>query len=207
MLNRRPLVVLAGLIAAMTVSSGLLLLLEPGPIAPPARVINLRSQVPGSGDLSLFDTAVPLRRWSAVVIFEGRSTPRVRPQVAPEQGGQESGPLGYHFVIEDRDRRAERPIRAGYRWRHQRTAVAATGADRDWYNRNAIAICLVGDFHVRRPSEAQMRDLVELIQRLQSRFDIPPQRVRLHSSTDTSVRMGQFFPIGYLRLHLLSPAG
>ncbi len=205
--HRRPLIVLAVLIASMAVASGLLMLLEPGPITTPMRPISLRAETTQpAGWTSLFDTATAARKWSAIVIYE--SGPNIRPvdRLTTTQASRELGPLIYHFVIDDGHNDPNQTIQASYRWRQQLDSAAASGAHRDWYNHHAISICLVGDSHRRRLDQNQMRHLGDLIQRLQRRFNIPPHLVRLHSEIDSGVSTGQYFSSGYLQQRLLSPS-
>ena len=205
--NRRSLTVLVGLVAAMTVSSSLLLMLEPGPIAPPSRVINLRAESVGAdGDLSLFDTTMMARPWSSILIYESGTRFDTAQSMAEAHEAAGLGPLPYHFVIENRDEGADHLVRASYRWRHQSRAEAATGPHRRWYDANAVAICLVGDSHRYRPSKVQMRNLVSLIKILQDRFSIPASQVHLHADIDPALLPGQFFPLGDLSLLLLNPS-
>ena len=69
--QRRPVIVLAGLLGAMTLASAYLLMLEPGPVLSPVRVISLHAaaaQQPAATDL--FDTAAALRPWRQIVIYQ-----------------------------------------------------------------------------------------------------------------------------------------
>ena len=205
--KRRPLIVLAVLIASMTAASGLLMLLEPGPITTPMRPISLRAETAQpAGWTSLFDTAATAREWSAIVIYE--SGPKIRSveQLTAARASRGLGPLPYHFVIDDSHDDPDQTIQAGYRWRQQLDSAAATGPHRDWYNGHAISICLIGDSHSARLDQVQMRHLGDLVQRLQRRFDIAPHLVRLHSETDPAASTGRYFSIGYLQQRLLSPS-
>ena len=204
--HRRPLIVLVVLIASMTVASGLLMMLEPGPITTPMRPISLRADAARpAGWTSLFDTADP-RQWSAIVIYETGPDLGSLEQLTAAGSARAAGPLPYHFVIDDGHDDPDLTIQASHRWRQQLDSAAATGPHRDWYDRHAISICLIGDSHSRRLDPVQMRHLGDLVQRLQRRFDIPPHLVRLHCDTDPAVDPGQYFSVGYLQQRLLSPS-
>jgi len=198
---------LLGLIAAMTLSGALLLILEPGPVSPPSTLFNLGAVAP-SNDLerTLFDTtpAPQSGRWSAVVICESGSIGGTAQTIAAEHQAQGLGGLGYHFVIEDTPDTGEQ-VRAGFRWRGQLPGVVMTGPYRDWYNQHAVSICLVGNSNVRSLTEGQLRNLTNLVHWLQRRFDIPPNHVSLQPDIDPTLRPGRFFPLSRFRQSLLRP--
>ena len=199
--NRRPVIVLTALVGAMTASSIVLLLLEPGPISMPPSMIDLRVSTPR--DPALFDTvrAPDLQRWRAIVIYENGMPGATVESISDRDRSRGLRGLGYHFVVTDV--RGGGTVQAGFRWRHQRDGAWATGPHSHWYNQHAISICLAGNSNLQAPSEAQMRDLIELIHRLQKQFGIPASHVRLQADTDGEVRPGRLFPIGHLRERLL----
>ncbi|MAE65077.1 MAG: hypothetical protein CMJ18_12475 [Phycisphaeraceae bacterium] len=200
--DRRSLFVLIGLATAMTFSSVLLLVLEPGPITPLTTSINLRAQSPGETESpDLFDTSDATRPWSAIMIYETGTLAATAQTIARDHEQRGLGGLGYHFVVEsDADRDGEM-IRAGFRWREQLAGAHASGRFREVSNQHAIGICLVADCARTEPSRAQMKVLVELIRQLQKRFDIPSHRVRL----DLGDHSDRHFPVGWMRTQLLMP--
>ncbi len=87
--------------------------------------------------------------------------------------------LGYHFVINNGAGGPDGNIEVGHRW-HEQTHGAHCRTPGNEHNEYGIGICLVGDFSDRRPSRAQLRSLQNLVGRLASRYDIPPERVIGH---------------------------
>ncbi len=205
-IHRRPVIVLAVLMGAMTVASGYLLMLEPGPMLQPASVISLRAQ--SDIDITaapLFDTAVPVRSWDSIVICESGRSSRSANTLTGSPADRGSDAQSYHFVIEADRGRNEPLVLAGANWRYQRPTAASAGRREARATGEPITICLVADSHVKRPGDAQMTQLVELVQRLQRRFVIGPGRVLLQGDIDSQSPTGRLFPVGHLRERLLSP--
>ena len=202
--NRRPVIVLTSLVGAMTVSSIALLVLEPRPISMPPSVIDLRSStLTGSLEPALFDTvrAPDPQRWRAIVIYENGMPGATVESIADRDRASGLRGLDCHFVVTDG--RGGGTVQAGFRWRHQQDGAWATGPHSDWYNQHAISICLVGNSNLQAPSERQMRDLIELLHRIQKQFGIRDSHVKLQADIDAEVRLGRFFPFGHLRERLL----
>jgi N-acetyl-anhydromuramyl-L-alanine amidase AmpD len=65
----------------------------------------------------------------------------------------------------------------------------------DWFNENAIGICLVGNGEKRGFTEAQIRELKALIVELQRTCGIPDSAVLLHSDLAEIASPGRFFPV------------
>ena len=53
----------------------------------------------------------------------------------------------------------------------------------NWANKDAIGICLVGNFNNTLPTDRQMQSLLELVRFLQNRYSIPKSRIYGHNST------------------------
>lgn len=205
--NRRPMIVLSALVGAMTLSSGLLLMLEPGPMLRPPHPINLRApSLPGPKAPMLFDTTAPPQPdwWRAIVVSESGRVGDTAESIAARHREQGEEGLNCHFVVEPGTSASSTAVHSGFRWRTQRSGAWATGPYRDWYNRHAISICLVGNSDEKAPDETQLRRMIELIHSLQKRFDIPASQVRHASETDEKISLGRYFPAGYLRQSLLT---
>lgn len=91
------------------------------------------------------------------------------------------GGLAYHFVIGNGSGRPDGTVETGYRWRDQLTAPHTKNAEA---NRESIAICLVGDFQARGPTDRQVQSLMDLLDRLCRDYRIPADRVRSHREVD-----------------------
>lgn len=206
--DRRTIVVLSSLIGSMTLASGLLLLLEPAPSNSWGRAIELtsvRSLV--SEDEQIFEVEVPVHsgRWDAIVIHDSGSrfgsaatVDRVHRQLGRDG-------LGYHFVINNQQGDHEDgQIERGPRWRQQQDGHHSGGTRGEWLNRRAIGICLIGDLAKEGPSNAQIEQLIWLVQRLQARLEISANRV--FSPSDLEGRAGSppIFPIDQFRAQLLA---
>ncbi len=205
--DRRTLIVLASLVSAMTVASSVLLLLEPGP-AKAVKGMSLASidRTPHRSGDGLFDhiqTSAP-GRWSAVVIHYG-SAPLVTPVVHTDGDLMPPGDdLAYHFLI----RRGRGPWREqvafGGRWRDQQDGAYWAGPESRWVNHHAIGICLEDDGTARGPAQEQLETLIGLVQRLQTRFQIPADRVILQIDTGQAAAGARWFPVAWFRQQLLT---
>lgn len=204
--DRRTLLVLASLIAAMTVTAGVLMLLEPGPVAPVTGISLTSIDHAGQARDTLFATspAPQASRWGAIVIHHSDSDTGSAKSIGQfhEKIGIKGG-LGYHFIIGNGKGAPDGQVEVGYRWRHQLSGVHASGSDGNWYNRYAIAICVVGDGNKDEPTPAQMRELYWLVQQLQARFHMPASRVFLHSDIAQTNSPGKLFPVANFRQQLL----
>lgn len=191
----------------MTVAAGLLLILEPGPVAPVTGISLTSLDHAGQSRDTLFATtpAAETTGWGAIVIHHsgGPSGSAKSLGQLHEKLGIRDG-LGYHFVIGNGRGAGDGQIEVGYRWRHQISGVHTGGPDGEWFNRNAIAICLVGDGDQTAPTQAQLRELVWLVQHLQAKLRISQQRIFLHNDlSPTTTSPGKLFPVARFRQQLL----
>jgi len=199
--DRRTLIVLGSLVMGMTLTSGLLLVLEPGPVAPLTGVslqsIDRGTQSSGAGQL--FDHPDPSRDWRGIIVHASGSeegSARTLDQLHKELG--RSG-LGYHFVINNGSFREDGLIELGPRWRQQMPGAYVSGPRSQPVNDRFIGVSLIGDDQQQDfPSQEQMQELLWLVKRLQQRYDIPSQAV--------IVDTGPTFPHTRFRKQL-GPAG
>lgn len=208
--ERRTFKVLAALIVSMSAVSGLLILLEPRPLAPgggPALAV--LDTTPATLD-TLFTTqpAIRPRQWQAIVVHHS-GTPSGNLQTLSERH-RSTGltGIGYHFVIGNGDGAADGEVQVGYRWTRQLAANhLLTGQSAGWYDQHAVAICLVGDGNSASPTKAQLDQLVKLVNTLQRKLAIPADRVMLMSNlVNTSRSPGMLFPAAQFRQQLLDVA-
>ena len=210
--DSRSLIVLASLVAAMTVVSLVLLLLDPGPVAPPI-VVALRAvdrgQTPGANPEDiLFDNAPATGglRWNAIVIHDTGTTGGSLRTINKLHEKMGLGGIAYHFVIDNGRGEDDGLIEASFRWTQQIVGAFSTGYTADWLDeRHAIGICLVGDGSNGGFTDAQMQRLVWLVTRLQQRFGIPRDQVIVNVATDPSGQPGpgRLFPLATFRQQLL----
>jgi len=180
--DRRTLIVLVSLVGAMTLASGLLLLLEPSVPAGWRGGVPLQKvhQATAPDDM-LFDTRVDVEagRWRAIVIHDSGSLVGSAKTIdrAHRRLGRDG--LGYHFVINNASGGEDGRIERGPRWRGQIRGAHSIGDGSQWFNEHAIGICVIGDFQRQAPTSAQIDRLVRLVQLLQTRLGIPSDEIRL----------------------------
>lgn len=116
--------------------------------------------------------------------------------------GWEHG-CGYHFVIGNGTQSGDGAVEVSNRWRQQLQGAHAK-TDDNLFNEHGVGICLVGNFEegTARPTAAQMRSLVRLVQFLIDRYDIRPSNVIGHSQCKPTACPGKNFPWAELRAQL-----
>ncbi len=90
--------------------------------------------------------------------------------------------VGYDFVIGNGSNSPDGGVEVTFRWRQQMTGAHCKTPD-NWANREAIGICLVGNFNKTRPTKTQMESLGKLVRFLQTRYRIPQQKIYGHKDT------------------------
>lgn len=204
--DKRTLVVLGALIVSMTVTSGVLLALEPGPVSSLSEV-SLTSIDQSSRQKSwngLFDTATP-RHWQAIVIHDSGTATGSASTLDAQARKKGLGGLGYDFVVNNGSDRADGLIEVGYRWRQQKPGAYVVGHSRQakWCDDRAVGVCMIGNGDRGGFTQAQLHQLVSLVQRLQRRYDIPKDMVFVdigHGNNDGAVA----FPRVWFREQLLA---
>ena len=185
--TNRVVIVLGILALAMSGVSGLLLCLEPRPIAPNTEVILAANEAHRAPEDALFDTVPDVEpgRWSAIVIHSS-GTPTGNARTLDQQHQRFGLPgVGYHFVVSNGKGGPDGQIEKSFRWRHQMAGAHSRGANGAWYNQHALGICLVGDAK-QPPTRAQVDKLAWLVRQLQARLRIPADRVVIQFDTPTS---------------------
>lgn len=206
--ERRMIIVLSSLLGAMTLTSGLLLLLEPRPVAPWTDLSLRATDRIDNSEAVLFRTATPIERnrWQAIVIHDSRTSGGSARSLANLHERQGRGGLGYHFVIGNGQGAEDGLIEIGFRWERQMFGVHSGGEVGAWLNEHAISICLIGDGDSQPYTDAQLQSLLWLIHRLQRQFNIPAENVILDVTRQTGGGVGPMFPTTWLRPQLLNPA-
>ena len=193
-------VVLCTLVAAMTVTSGLLIFLEPGPVAPMPGVALQSIDRGEKPQDSLFKTDRVQAPWKAIIIHDSRTS----------QGSAESlnhiheklgrGGLGYHFVIDNGPSSTDNgKIEVGFRWSSQVPGDFFDASATPWPD--AIGICLIGDGERGRFTDQQLRQIVWLTQQLQKRYGIAKDKVYTQIGAQTAASS---FPDAWFRQQLMN---
>ncbi len=124
------------------------------------------------------------KNWSAIVIHHSatdagsvESFDKFHKQGKGWQG------VGYDFVIGNGKGSGDGFVEPTFRWQRQMTGAHCRTDHTNWANRDAIGICLVGNFNNARPTYAQIASLKKLVRFLMSRYGIPKSRIYGHSTT------------------------
>ncbi len=202
-LSRRAKVVWLSLLAAMTGVGGLLLAVQGRPIvrSDGLTLTPLVSTTSAVGIDTIFKTRQPLERatWKAIVIHHSGSPAGSPASLEAEHRANGSKGLGHHFVIGNGRGMEDAELHVGYRWLDQHPGHHALGSNADWFNRNAISICLVGNGDRQSFSPAQLARLRQLVTALRTNLQIPADRVYLHSDIAQTTSPGRLFPVSWLR--------
>lgn len=197
-IGRRAKVVWAALVGSMTAVTSLLLALDHGS---PARLDGLSlpamAAVPGSTSVeAVFDTRADVLpgRWRAIVVDHTGSAYGTPDSIDQDHRSKGLQGLGYDFVIGSGQGLDDGEIHVSERWLEQLNGAHTAGAEGEWYNRYAIGIALVGDGNRSEFTDSQMRRLVDLVSALAREYDIPPERIVLHTEVAPVSGPGRYFP-------------
>ena len=185
--SRRNVLVIAGLLSSLTLTSILLLALAPSPLLPEPRSLMV---LESSSTLDeIFDTQTPIqsRRWQSIFIHHSKT--RRADAAAP----------GDHFLITSPADSSDGNIRIDPRWNNQQSASPAASSVRG----DCITICIVGDFDQTAPTPSQIRRAQQLVQTLQRRLHIPAKNVIAYDQPNSPAGLGHLFPADRLRDSLL----
>jgi hypothetical protein len=193
-------------VAAMTLVGGVLLVVDGRPVP---RVDGLSLSplaatswgVASSAADPILTTrrALDTQRWQAIVIHHSGSTIGTPATIEADHQARNLRGLGHHFIIGNGNGMENGQLHIGYRWLDQLPGAHATGPQGDAYNLHAISICLVGDGNRRAFSPEQLRRLESLTEVLRQRFNIPAERVVLHSDIAAVDDPGRLFPAGAMK--------
>lgn len=188
--QKRVAIVLASLVGTMTLSAGMLLFLENGPLgATPF-------QAAAVDPASVMRTTTPLQTsaWDYIIVYESGDSAgcaasfadgRVKGvgTYATNAGRQKAN---FHFVVDNAESKPgalEGELEVGSSWLNQGMGAPHAGwpdPSNHTYTsyKNAIGICVVGDLHQKPFSDAQNRSVVQLIRELQQQLRIPKDKIR-----------------------------
>lgn len=186
--------------AAMTFSAGLLLALEPSPIAPNASALLQSTQQSSDPRKVLFDTS-PQLGWQGIVIHDSGSMEGSLKSLNKVHEKLGLGGLGYHFVVDNGKGAPDGQIEMGFRWKNQLIGTHSSGQHADWFNRSAIGVCFVGDADRQAPTEKQTQELLWLVRELQNKYNIPADRVYIQTGSGKGANL---FPVASFRQQLMA---
>jgi len=192
----------------MTLASSVLLMLEPTQVAPfnGVRLQSIDRRVAPQSVLFATEPAVHSDRWTKIVIHDSGTVLGSAESLNREHERLGRGGLGYHFVIGNGSDTTDGLIEVGFRWRTQKVGAHSVGRDAQTFHRHAIGICLVGDADRQPITDAQMRELVWLVQQLQQKFGIPAHEVYLGVGSGQVPLPTGHFPMGHFQRELLTVA-
>lgn len=153
-------------------------------------------------------TDVKERGWEYIVIHHSataKGNAARFDQYHKKKKGWEYG-LAYHFVIGNGSFSGNGEIEIGNRWKKQIHGAHTANMN---CNRVAIGICLVGDFeNGGSPSETQFESLVNLVQYLSRKYNIPSSNILEHKHVHqkSTACPGKNFPFAELKTRLLQIA-
>lgn len=205
LLDKRTIRVLGSLVVGMTLVSAILLALEPDP-GYRQNAWSLSALDMASDDARDEILGVPADHdWNFIIIHDSRGIAGgerelnaawdreyARKGLATPRGA------GYHFVINDRQGRSDGEVEIARRWQDQASGDYITGEQADRWNREAIGICLMGDADHRAFSDDQIDATVKLVRLLQQAYDIPRNRVFVHTGRSAD-SLAPYFPAGEFR--------
>ncbi|MHC4217953.1 MAG: peptidoglycan recognition protein family protein [Planctomycetota bacterium] len=179
--SRRTRIVWVSFLGSMAAVIGLLALGDrrPGPGFPAAHASLLADSPAGD---RIFQTDIPLgpNRWKAIVIHHSGEPGGDPESIRRQHLSYGARAMGYHFLVGNGNGMGDGVVHVGERWITQAPGWHSVGPDADYYNQNAIGICLVGNGDRRRFTDRQITQLISLVRRLQRQLDLPPSAVRLH---------------------------
>lgn len=195
MSQKRVAVVLASLVATLTVSAGALLILEGGDknlaiAPPPGFAVDDRSLASAIKPRAALNPAA----WNYIIIYESGDLAASAASLAEGrvQGGNplstnnaQRPSANFHFVVDNARSRRGAPdgdLEVGATWLNQTSGAPYAGWPDTRYHssspyKNAVGICFAGDLNREPISTNQHRTLINLSRHLQERLNIPADRV------------------------------
>lgn len=186
--EKRTILVLLSLVVGMAMTAGVLRVLEPGAIPPISGVtlLSIENNATESPEDKLLATT-PQHRWQAIVIHDSRTEAGSYDAIDKSHRKAGKDGCGYHLVVNNGTGGEDGRIEVGYRWKYQEPGDYLLGPNADWYHRNAIGICIVGDADKAPFTAAQMRELVWVVRQLQQEFNIESKHVFVDVGEDVEL--------------------
>ncbi|MDB5332561.1 MAG: to N-acetylmuramoyl-L-alanine amidase lysozyme [Phycisphaerales bacterium] len=184
---------------------------QPAPIAPahvatPASHVGARGDVP-AGWVPVAATAP--NQWQWIVIHHSATPTGGAAAFDKMHRAKGWDELGYHFVIGNGTDTRDGQVEVGSRWPKQKWGAHAKTPS-EQYNQHGIGICLVGNFDVSHPTDAQMKSLAKLTSYLMKTYHISPEHVLGHRDTKSTDCPGRNLNVALVRrmsMQMLADAG
>jgi N-acetylmuramoyl-L-alanine amidase len=143
------------------------------------------------------------KKWAAVVVHHsGTESGNAAIFDKWHREGRHWDGVGYDFVVGNGTDSGDGEVEVTFRWREQIPGAHTGGTPGNWANRDAVGICVVGNFNNTTPTTRQMQSLAGLIGFLQRRYRIPNSRIYGHRTTPGARSTdcpGRNFPMDRLR--------
>ena len=124
------------------------------------------------------------KNWSAIIIHNSatdKGSNAIFDKYHKNGNGWEG--VGYDFIIGNGNGCGNGQVQVTFRWRQQKTGAHCKTDYTNWANRDAVGICLVGNFNETSPTSRQMSSLLNLVRFLSNRYNIPKSRIYGHNTT------------------------
>ncbi|MGA1193072.1 MAG: LysM peptidoglycan-binding domain-containing protein [Kiritimatiellia bacterium] len=172
------------------------------PVPGPGGTLSEAVRYPLPNDIRQAIDGAPVKagRWKHIVIHHSASKSgslKSFDAYHRQKRRMENG-LAYHFVIGNGQSMPDGEIGIGDRWKKQLRGGHLTS---DAQNEIALGICLVGNFDVSKPTDAQMKSLHALVRHLMRRCGVPGSEVKTHREINIKPTAcpGKHFPIKTFR--------
>ncbi len=133
------------------------------------------------------------QQWEIIVVHHS-ATERGNASIFDQshrQRGMQNG-LAYHFVIGNGTDSKDGQIEMGSRWMKQ---LHGGHVKNTYINEVGIGICLVGNFEKRKPSQAQLKSLIALMDWLQGSVLNKRLKFAGHKDIEKNLCPGKYFPL------------
>lgn len=188
----------------------------------PAVVVG--TSLPGmvTSDRSIAPRNTPLEpgQWSAIVIHHSGSVAGSAESISRQHVADGLAGLGHHFIIGNGNGMGDGAIHVGYRWDRQlpgahlgtealraSSVTRPVGLSSDELRHHSVSVCLVGHGDRREFTPRQMRELLDLVVKLQRELGISRERVFLASDFQGMDGPGAHFESAWLESQLVGAVG
>jgi hypothetical protein len=201
--QKRVAVVLASLVGTLTLSAGVLLLMEGGAVGSPAAGVAYEQ----TAVTARLDPTATLRQgaWNYIIIYESGDLAGSAASLADGRVyGEPNHPsstvrpkANFHFVIDSarskRDAVVDGELEVGTTWLNQEPGAPYAGWPDVRYHQvspynTAVGVCFIGNLSREPISEMQNRSLVQVVRELQNRLNIPKDRVLFQWELEPNAR-------------------
>lgn len=179
--DQRTIFVVAALVFGMSLTYGVLRVLEPGQVPPLSglMLMSIDGATTQTPEDQLFDTHGPEEPWQVIVIHDSQQPAGSYETIDRAHRRSGKSGCGYHFVLGNGTGSQDGRIEVGYRWTYQQIGDFFEGPEAEAFNQRfrTIGICVVGDLDAAPMTAEQHRELVWLVRQLAERYGISADRV------------------------------